>query len=151
MARISIKINLEINRETRDRELELKIHGLKPIIRIFCKIKFEELDMPEDALVDTGAHISLMPFQIWKNLDVNRLTEHHMKGVVPDMDMPVNIGYVKARIIDKSGNESREIKFLSYLAFTNKVPLIFGMRDLMEKFDLHVLFSQSRAYLEEID
>ena len=46
---ISTKIDLEINRETRDMELEKKISDLLPLIRIFSKIKFPELEIPEDA------------------------------------------------------------------------------------------------------
>ena len=147
---ISTKIDLEINRETRDIELEKKIPDLLPLIRIFSKIKFPELEIPEDALIDTGAHISILPLYLWKNLNVEIITEHKTGGIVPDKNIPVNVGYVKANIIDESGNISRDIKFLSYLAFTNKIPLILGMRDLLEKFELHVLFSQNKAYLEEI-
>lgn len=74
-----------------------------------------------------------------------------LKGIVLDRKIPVNVGYVKAKLIDKDENESKEIKFLSYLAFTNKVPLILGMRNLLEEFDLHILFSKNEAHLEELD
>ena len=148
---ISIKIDLEINTEIRDKELELKIIGFKPLIRIFGKIKFQNLGLPEDTLIDTGAHISLIPFQLWKDLDVRIIAQHHMGGVVPEKNIPVNVGYIKAKIVDEEGNSTDEIKFLSYLALTNKVPLILGMRDFLERFDLHILFSEDKAYLEKKD
>ena len=151
MVIISIKINLEINREIRDKELELKIIGFKPLIRIFGKIKFQNLGLPEDTLIDTGAHISLIPFQLWKDLDVRIIAQHHMGGVVPEKNIPVNVGYIKAKIVDEEGNSTDEIKFPSYLALTNKVPLILGMRDFLERFDLHILFSEDKAYLEKKD
>jgi len=150
VVKISTEIGIEIIR-VKDIELEKKIPKLKPALRFFCKIKFPELENPEDALVDTGAHISLIPFQTWKSINVEIVTEHSMKGVVPDKDISVNVGFVKAKLIDRDDSESKEIKFLSYLAFTNKVPLILGMRDLLEQFDLHILLSQNKAYLKEID
>lgn len=144
------KINLWVNRTIRDLEMEEKIPGLKPLIRIECEVLFSGKDVSETAIVDTGAHISLLPFQIWKDLDVDVIAEHHMSGVVPDKKVPVDVGYVKARLIDEKGNESKEIRFLSYLAFTNKVALLLGMRDLLERFDMHINFSGNEAYIEEI-
>ena len=151
MVIISIKINLEINREIRDKELELKITNFKPLIRIFGKIKFQNLGLPEDVIIDTGAHISLIPFQLWKDLDVHIIAQHHMGGVVPEKNIPVNVGYIKAKIVDEEENSTDELEFLSYLALTSKIPLILGMRDLLEKFDLYILFSKDKAYLEKID
>ena len=151
MVIISIKIELEINRELRDKELELKITNFKPLIRIFGKIKFQNLGLPEDVIIDTGAHISLIPFQLWKDLDVHIIAQHHMGGVVPEKNIPVNVGYIKAKIVDEEENSTDELEFLSYLALTSKVPLILGMRDLLEKFDLYILFSKDKAYLEKID
>ena len=50
VVKIFTQINVNINRESRDRKLELSIPNLKPIIRIFCKIKFESLSTTEDAI-----------------------------------------------------------------------------------------------------
>ena len=47
-------------------------------------------------------------------------------GLVPGETMPVKVGYVKAMLLDEFGNESQEIRFLSYLALTNNVNLLFG-------------------------
>jgi|TARA_B100000315_G_C14472507_1_gene539044 predicted aspartyl protease len=149
VVKIFTQINVNINRESRDRKLELSIPNLKPIIRIFCKIKFESLSTTEDAIIDTGAHISVIPYEVWSNMDVKIETNHIMKGAIPGKEMPVKVGYVKAKLVDEN-NKSRDISFLSYLALTNKVPLILGMRDLLEKFDLHILFSENKSYLEQV-
>lgn len=53
MVKISTEIGIEITR-VKDIELEKKIPKLKPALRLFCKIKFPEIESPEDALVDTG-------------------------------------------------------------------------------------------------
>lgn len=146
MVRISTRIDIEIAR-IRDEELERKI-AIKPSIRLITQIKFPELEVPEDAILDTGAHISVIPLQIWKRLDTKILVKHKMKGIVPDHEIPVNVGYVKAKIVDRRGNESTEMRFLSCLAFTNKIPLILGLRDMLENFDIHIKFSSEEAFLE---
>jgi len=143
------RINLLIDRTTKDEELEKKIPNLKPIIRIRGGIFLKGAETAEIAIIDTGAHISLVPFRFWRDLDVEILTEHYVSGVVPGKRIPVNVGYMKGRLIDKEGNESKEIQFLAYLAFTNKVSLLLGMRDLLERFDIHINFSMNEAYLEE--
>jgi len=148
VVKISTKINIHIAK-IKDTELEKKIPDIKPAIRLFCKIKFLGTEYAERAIVDTGAHISIIPFDLWKDLDVEILAEHEMKGPIPDKTMPVNVGYIKASLLDEEGNISKEIKFLSYLTFTNKVPLILGIRDLLEKFDIHIFFSRNIACLEE--
>ena len=149
MGKISTKINLEITK-IEDTELQNKIQSLKPAIRLFCKIKFSEIASPRDAIIDTGAHISVLPLQTWKQIKTDIKAEHFMKGIIPDKHIPVKVGVVKGILIDNEGNESKEITFLSYLALTNNVPLILGMRDILEKFDLHMIISKNKAYLEEL-
>ena len=142
------RINLWIDRTTRDLELGKKIPIFKPLIRVKGYILFDGREEPEIAIVDTGAHISLIPLFIWEYLDVEILAEHRMSGIVPEKKMPVNVGYVTGRLIDSEGNESKEIRFLCYLAFTNKVNLLLGMRDLLERFDFYLKFSNEVAWLE---
>jgi hypothetical protein len=143
------RINLWVDRTTRDFELEKKIPNLKPLIRIKGSIIFSSTETPRIAIIDTGAHVSLIPFRFWKDLNIEILAEHYMSGVVPEKKMPVNVSYVVGRLIDREGNESKSIKFLSYLAFTNKVNLLLGMRDLLERFDFYLKFSNEEAWFEE--
>ena len=143
------RINLWIDKTTRDEELEKKIPDLDPMIRIKASILFRGREIPDIAIVDTGAHVSLIPFFIWKDLNVEIFAEHYVSGVVPDKKIPVNVGYIIARLVDEQGNESREIRFLSYLAFINRVNLLLGMRDLLERFDLYLKFSENSVWLEE--
>ena len=143
------RINLWIDKTTRDEELEKKIPGFEPIIRIKGSILFRGREIPDIAIVDTGAHISLIPFFIWKGLEVEILAEHWTGGVVPEKKMPVNVGYISAKLVDGQGNESKEIRFLSYLASVNRVNLLLGMRDLLERFDIYIKFSENSVWLEE--
>ena len=150
MVRISTKISLWIDRETRDLELEKKIPDLKPIMRLKGAVLFTGKDVPDIAIIDTGAHISLIPFQTWEGLNVDVIAEHYTAGVVPGETMPVKVGYVKAILLDEFGNESKEIRFMAYLALTNNVNLLLGVRDILEQFALHIDFVKDEAYLQEI-
>lgn len=47
-------------------------------------------------------------------------------------------------------NESKELEFLSYLVYSNKVPLIIGMRELLEKFIIYI-DTENRSYIQEKD
>ncbi|ODS41560.1 MAG: hypothetical protein A7315_01440 [Candidatus Altiarchaeales archaeon WOR_SM1_79] len=143
------EINLLIDRSRRDEELEKKIPLLKPVIRIKCGFLFEGTEIPRIAIVDTGAHTSVIPFRFWRNMNVEILAKHYTAGIVPGKKIPVNVGYIIGKLVDSEGNESKEIQFLSYLSFTNKITLLLGMRDLLEKFDLHLKFSENKAWLKE--
>lgn len=59
MVKISTKINLVVNRETRDKELEKKIPNLQPLIRLFCRVEFNGLGEYNLGIIDTGG-ISLL-------------------------------------------------------------------------------------------
>ena len=150
MVRISTKISLWIGRETRDLELEKKIPDLKPIMRLKGAVLFTGKDVPDIAIIDTGAHISLIPFQTWEGLNVDVIADHYTAGVVPGETMPVKVGYVKAILLDEFGNESKEIRFLAYLALTNRVNLLLGVRDILEWFALHIDCVNDEVYLQEI-
>ncbi|MEA1868634.1 MAG: hypothetical protein U9N09_00495 [Euryarchaeota archaeon] len=130
--------------------MEKKIPDLKPIMRLKGAVLFIGKDVPDIAIIDTGAHISLIPFQTWEGLNVDVIAEHCTAGVVPGETMPVKVGYVKAILLDEFGNESEEIRFLAYLALTNKVNLLLGVRDMLERFALHTDFVNDEVYLQEI-
>ena len=141
--------HLWIDRETRDIELEKKIPNLKPMMRLKGAVRFTGKDVPDIAIIDTGAHISLLPFQTWEELDVGVVAKHRTAGVVPGETMQVKVGYVKATLLDEFGNESKEIRFLAYLALTNGVNLLLGIRGVLDQFTLHVDFVNDGAYLQE--
>jgi len=50
--------------------------------------------------------------------------------------------------VDAENNQSEELEILSYLALTNKIPLIIGFKDVLENFDMHLNFKAKSAYLQ---
>ena len=45
----------------------------------------------------------------------------------------MNIGKIKLKLIDEE-NETGEIEIYAYLAMTDEVPLIIGLKDLLTRF-----------------
>lgn len=62
--------------------------------------------------------------------------------------LPADIGRIKAVLTDKDGNTSNELTFLAYLPFTNKVPLIIGIMELMEKGIVWLDLRNRNGYIE---
>jgi len=135
----------------RSRELETKVEGIN-IVRLRCYVQFEkrtgEISI-HDAIVDTGAFISLIPFSIWKDVEVDRLADHHVGGLIqkPDCSIPVIIGKIGLRLIDEE-HQTEKIDVHSYLALTDEIPLILGFKDLLASFKVCFDYKENSAWLE---
>jgi len=136
-----------------DQELEKKIPGRIYLIRLFCRIRFKTHDGwtdPYPAVLDTGAPVSLIPFNIWSKSVVNPLTDHRVRGVVPkeECSLRVLVGELNCLLADER-NYSSELTTVSYLTFTNDVPLIIGFKDLLENFEVCFNYKENKAWIEE--
>lgn len=126
---------------------------LREVFRIQCRIRFKTVEgygEPEKAIVDTGAPISLIPFDMWRHAEIEYLGEDYLRGVVPKEEcyLPADIGRIKAVLTDKDENTSDELTFLAYLPFTSKVPLIIGIMELMEKGVVWLDLRNRNGYIE---
>ena len=143
-----IKLNF---REFHDIDLIEK--GAKSlIIRLFVDVRFRTRDgwtMPYSAILDTGAHATLIPFRIWSKCPVNVTTDHVVRGVVPKEEcaLPILIGDISCVLADRD-RQSEELKISAYLALTDDIPLVIGFWDLLEKFRLIMDYRSKEAYLE---
>ncbi|PKP56299.1 MAG: hypothetical protein CVT88_02410 [Candidatus Altiarchaeales archaeon HGW-Altiarchaeales-1] len=134
--------------------LENKLSESVNFIRLFCSIKFKTPAgwyKTKDAIIDTGAPISLIPLDVWNNSDVKILAEHRAYGIntKEECTIPVKVGKVKCILVDEEGNQSEEMEILSYLALTNTVPIILGFKDLLERFKLCFDFYEKEAWIEQ--
>ena len=135
----------------RSKELESKVNGLN-IIRLRCSVQIEKIGgepSVHDAIVDTGAFISLIPFSIWKDAEVERIAEHSVKGIIskPECSIPILIGRIKLRLIDEE-NQTREINSYAYLALTDEIPLLLGFKYLLSEFKLYFDYPDD-AYIDD--
>ena len=120
---------------------------LKGIIRF---IHHENYSDPFKAIIDTGAHISLIPHYMWKNLNIEDLGKYEVRGISnkPECNIPSIIGRLEIIIQDRLGNSTNKLKIHSCLALTNEVPLIMGFKDLLSKFQVCFNYGQNEAFIE---
>jgi hypothetical protein len=136
-----------------DKELEEKISGKGLIIRLWCWASFEKEDgwtLPYPALIDTGAHTSIIPKRIWSILPVNKLAEHYTKGLVPNTEckLDVGVGEINTILLD-SNTKTKKYRVLSFLAPTDDIPLIMGFKNLLSEFKVCFDYKENKAWIEE--
>lgn len=135
-------------------DVELKRLDKAPYIftRIFTFVGYKKKDgdfFIRRAIVDTGAVASLLPIAIWKQLDIKFVGYHTIKGVVKKQScmLPVKIGFAKCKVMDELKNETPTFTSLVYCADSNEVPLIFGMKDGLDKFRIEINAKQKQGHL----
>lgn len=137
----------------KDRKLNEKFKDIE-ILRIVCSVLFKTADgrskKYDDAIIDTGAFISLIPHSIQKNVEHKEFVKHTVKGIISkkECSLDVIIGKIKIRLIDEK-NETREIEIHSYLAMTDEVPLIIGLKDILTRFKVCFDYGEDEAWIEE--
>lgn len=148
----SIRVNLDFV-EQYDLELLRRLPDFGGLLRLVGTVRFKTKDdwsEARDAIIDTGAHTSILPLSVWGTLDAQILGDYFVRGLVPKKEciMKVRIGSITGVIMDELGNITPETKFRSYLAPTDEVPIVLGFKDLLEKFTVHFDFSRRTAYIE---
>jgi len=151
MAKINLKV-VDIE------DIELKRIGKVPynFTRIFVFVGYKNKESNffiRRAIVDTGAIVSLLPIAIWKQLDIEFIGYHTIKGIVKKQScsVPVKIGFVKTKLIDETKNETPTFRSLVYCADSNEVPVIFGMKEALDKFKIEINTKQKQGYLEFLE
>ena len=147
---MSTKLRIRIKKLV-DPELDLKLN-YGTLIRLSILIQFKTKSgwgKPYEAILDTGAHTSVIPEYIWKGIDVEEKADHRVQGIIPkkECSLPVTVGIVKGRLFDEELNCTKEIGFYAYCAFDDGVPLILGFKDLLDKFPVYFDIKSDEAYL----
>lgn len=139
---------------TRSLDLELLEKGVKIwLTRIVAEVKFKTKDnnwtRPYEAIIDTGAPVSLLPVSIWQKIDPKVLADYKISGIVPNegCSLPVKVGSVICRIIGMN-TSTDELSINAYLTMTDKVPLIIGFDSLLTGLKLVSDYKTKTAYFE---
>jgi len=125
-------------------------------IRLMCKCAFidknNKLTGDFDAMINTGAHTSIIPKFIWNKCLVNLYDDTFLMGVKNNLlcSIPCYYGEVALVLLDYKENYLKPIKSLCYLSKTDEVPLIIGFHGCLEKFKLVSNFPENKAYLEQV-
>lgn len=106
--------------------------------------------MARAAIVNTGAHTSVLPFTVWREADVMILGDHSVRGLVPREEcvLEVKVARLTGVIVDGKGHTTDEITFRAFLAPTDQIPIVLGFKDLLEKFEVSFDFAKRSAYIE---
>ncbi|MEW6202560.1 MAG: hypothetical protein AB1546_11320 [bacterium] len=146
---MSTKINLYFAKFEVPELKDLDLH----VLRLYCDVQFITKDgytEPYPAIIDTGAPTSLIPQKIWKTSIYSKLKEEYeIQGIVPlrRCSLKVSVGKISGMFIDRD-NHSKEISFVSYLARTDRIPLILGFKDILEKCKIFADYNSKKAYIE---
>jgi hypothetical protein len=130
-------------------ELEEKLPDVGGFTRLFCSIKFKTPSGwydTQNAIVDTGAPISVIPLDIWTEIDTEILTEYEIKGINPRKECSLP-ALIECILLDET-EQSQELTILAYLALTNLVPMIVGFKYLLEEFKMYLDYEDNNAWLE---
>jgi len=142
------KIKLSIIKEL---NLELIENGIESYLyRLIAKIKIinSTESFLEQAIVDTGSPITILPYSIWKDQNVVFLKHRNKKlfgfGKSRIEGRLTNINIVFAD--DKSISPVLKIK--AYLIKDDSIPLIIGMEDIIDKVNLVIDGKRGKCYIE---
>jgi len=126
---------------------------LLTIIRLIANVRLVRRDgslsKAFKAIVDTGAHSSVIPVSIWRGLKVDiKVKDANFGGINnrPECLIPASLGTARCLLTDETGALSPELEILSFLAKTDQVPLILGFADLLSKFEIIFDYESGKAF-----
>jgi len=132
--------------------LEQKVQGIE-IIRLLAEVRFKTptgWTKAQEAVVDTGAPISLLPASLWKKLIWAELAEHEIRGIAskPECSIPVKIAKVTCFLQDDTGHQTKDLEIIAFLAQTDDVALLLGFKDRLAALRLECDYRQQVASVE---
>jgi len=120
------------------------------VVRLIAGARFKKADgwtEPHDAIVDTGAPLSVIPESIWRYLKVNPLGfPPRVIGLAGD-GLKVEVAEVQCLAVDEKAVSS-PFALRAYLSHGNSTLLLLGMEDFLTRCALHCDYETSNAYLE---
>ena len=97
--------------------------------------------------------MSVLPLRLWRLLDPEiHVADATFGGISQQKVCQIrcSIGTVRGRLIDEDGNRTRVYNFPAFLAKIDRVPLIIGFAELLEKFTNYFNYPTQEAWVEEV-
>jgi len=107
------------------------------------------LSESREAIVDTGAHTSVLPLTLWQRFAVEIDEKDVTVGGIndrPECQIPASLGKVKCFLTDETGQVSPELDIPCFLAETDRVPLILGFANLLSRFKICFDYENKEAF-----
>jgi len=127
--------------------------GRLTVIRLKGQVSFKNMDGSWSrlypAIIDTGAHTSVLPEKIWRRVEKDVFSEQEIKGVnpKPECSIPALLARITCMLHDDRGNHSKSLLIPTFLAESNEVPLILGFAGLLATFEVMFNYLIQSAYL----
>lgn len=124
---------------------KFKALGENPEIhRIFGKVSFITSNnaalIPIDAIIDTGAIISLFPGVLLEEFPEIPYEEHTLWGIVnaPECQIKAKIAVVDVILIDKFGIKSNKLTIPVAFVETNDIQSLIGMKGILASYSSRI-------------
>jgi len=118
-------------------------------IRLMAPVSFwmlkGEWTEPEDAIIDTGSHVSVIPCYIWTNVHHSFISDEIEMGIGGNI-ITGRLGWVTLRLHDEE-TISPPLSVKANLIDDDSMPLILGFEDVITEVILVSDFQQSIAYI----
>lgn len=146
---MSTKIELHYSKTL---NLELIEKGIKVwVIRLSVQVAFKingGWTQPYEAIVDTGAPVSIIPPSIWQKCKKEILGDYSISGIVPTdkLFLPVKVSDITCLLLDAK-QCTKPLKIKAYLSSDSRVPLVIGFDTVLSQAVLHSDAKNGKAYL----
>ncbi|HOJ50326.1 MAG TPA: hypothetical protein PKW55_05895 [Spirochaetota bacterium] len=144
-----MKINFwfEVKKRLLSKNVEDEVVKVYTNIRVLNSDKTWSYSVP--AIIDTGAHTSLLPKYLWENSDYEYISDSLFMGVKSNLlcSLPCKVGKITIALLDTEGN-FHPIDIIAYLSKTNDTPPIIGVSTLMNKGKVCIDYKNRKGFLE---
>lgn len=120
--------------------------------RVTVQVAFKKTrgwSQPYEAIIDTGAPVSIIPPAIWQEIEKEILGEYRIQGIVPKKDayLPVKVANISCVLIDEK-NITAALKIKTYLSLVEKAPLVLGFENIISRAKLYLNPQDNEGYIE---
>jgi hypothetical protein len=111
--------------------------------------KQKDFSQPYEAIVDTGAPVSIIPPAIWQDCEKEIIGQYKIRGLVPKKDayIDVKIANISCVLFDEH-NASGVLAIKAYLSMEPNVPLVLGFEGFLSKAKLYSDFQAKQGYID---
>ncbi|NCO39718.1 MAG: hypothetical protein COZ06_18320 [Armatimonadetes bacterium CG_4_10_14_3_um_filter_66_18] len=127
-----------------------------PVVRLVVDARMRLTDGTEsetyEGAVDTGAYITVLPRYVWRTSEREILTPNILfGGVKPTKRCQVraDLARVTCVLSDREGYEAEPLTIPTYLAHTDRAPLLVGFAGLPSRYRMRIDPSTGEAWLRE--
>lgn len=121
------------------------------VVRLACKAVLWDgnawIVQPDDAWIDTGSPLSVLPFSAWANLKPTVLATNVPLSIAGS-NLYADVGEVYLAVRGGNGIASSPLRVRAFLSPSDDLPILLGMEDFLTRCALHCDHASKIAFLE---